>query len=271
MKANKVLTSLFDVSQDIVGDIPLEIIQAWIGSSKDEQAARKILERFLVAGTAVSSDTAGLSKLSQAKELIEVLGVINKPKEIVHALGKAIGGESVGVWAADNTQMFYSETVRADDIIGMLLETQARIARECAVKIGFGAHRASFYRIGGGVYGPEADFIEEVAENETEGGETVISESLWQAVQHPDAFQVVRRGDLGQTLWPVYRVVQGPLAPELDARDVQYPAPYSDDFLSDLRRFYAAQDTGVLEALNTKDLQERFVVLIERERVVEPV
>ncbi|MEO8442345.1 MAG: hypothetical protein ABI547_07645 [Betaproteobacteria bacterium] len=72
--------------------------------------------------------------LTQQKELLEILAIINRSKTIVYGVGKAIGGEGVGLWAADNTQMFYPETVDAATLVSAMLTVQDEIARTCQIK-----------------------------------------------------------------------------------------------------------------------------------------
>lgn len=268
MARRTISPALFDISQDMVGDIPVELIEAWTKSAKDPPAAKKILQETLVRGVAVSSDTSGLSRLSQSKELIEVLAIINQPKEIVYALGKEIGGEGIGIWAADNTQMFYPEDVPAQDILQVLVETQTRIKERCAVQIGMGAHYGEFFKIGGGLYGPQADFIEHVTEGETQGGEIVISGTFFKRVAVPNIFQVESRDDLHYDADEILRLVQGPGLENLKERDFHYPMPFSEDFFRDLRRFELNPDHVYLETLKKMYVEQKVVVLIERERVL---
>src|SRR5207253_2511520 len=124
------------------------------------------------------SDSAGLTKLSQRLGLMEVLALIDRPKRILHAYGTAAGGRAVGVWAADNAQMFHPEWTDAVVLLSALLKAQADIARQCRVRIGIGVHYGDFYDLSSGLYGPEADAIEDIAENHTEGGEIVITQAV---------------------------------------------------------------------------------------------
>ena len=258
--------ALFDLSQDIAGDIPLALLQAWIESPKTEQAATTLLESTKVTGVSVSSDSAGLSKLSREKSLIEVLAYISQPKEVVFGLGKAIGGEGIGVWAADNTQMFYPANVAADTIVNMLIETQKRIGTYL-VKIGFGAHFGTFYRIGGGLYGTEADFIEKIAEENTEGGEIVVSDRLMEQLHHVALFQFMERKDLNNAFSKLFHVVNGPGNPDLEIHDYHYPIPYSNTFFEDIRQILPQPQRGQLALLEEKYIVRKVIVLIERERL----
>src|SRR4051812_33427378 len=101
---NQYSPSLFDVAQDIVGKLPVKLVERWLVSGQGHDDAVGLLEPFKVTGYTVSSDSAGLSRLTKSRPLLEILALINQPKEIVHGYGTAIGGKGVGVWAADNTQ-----------------------------------------------------------------------------------------------------------------------------------------------------------------------
>src|SRR5947207_520809 len=95
----------FDVTQDIARELPLELITRWIRGDRSRESALRLLSTHVVSGTVVASDSAGLTSMSRARSVIEVLALLDRPKEIVHGCGRAIGGEALGVWAADNTEM----------------------------------------------------------------------------------------------------------------------------------------------------------------------
>src|SRR5688572_24747104 len=97
----------FDVTQDIARELPLELIDHWTHGDRSRESALRLLATHVVSGAVVSTDAAGLTSLSRARSVIEILALLDQPKEIVHGCGSAIGGEAIGVWAADNTQMLY--------------------------------------------------------------------------------------------------------------------------------------------------------------------
>ena len=103
--------ALFDTRGEFARDLPLELIAAWSESAHDKDAATELLVPFRVTGTLVVSDSCGLTRLSMGREPFEVMALINRPKEIVYGYGIATGGKAPGVWASDNTEMFYPETV----------------------------------------------------------------------------------------------------------------------------------------------------------------
>lgn len=258
---------LFDIQQDIIGSLPLALVKEWLETGQSKSDAVNLLNQYKVKGYSVSSDSAGLSKLSKSRPLLEVLAMVNRPKEIVHSIGKQIGGEGIGIWAADNTQMFYPTAIDAAKLVSALLTMQAEINRTCQVKIGLGAHFGEFYHINGGLYGEEADAIEEFAENETEGGEVLITQSIYQMLPAGHGFEVVKKGEGATALGQLYSVLSGPLLPEIPALDKHYPIPYSLDFYEDLIAYEDnLADTALAAALEEKYLTQRVVVLIERER-----
>jgi hypothetical protein len=258
--------SFFDLSQDIGTGLPVEIVAEWTANAQSEAAARRILERTRVSGTLVPSDSAGLTRLSLRTGLIEMLALINKPKELVHSWGRHIGGESVGIWSADNTEMFYPDGIAPDLIASMLLALQKHIERECVVQIGLGAHHGEFYFLGGGMYGTEADWIEDVAENSTSGGEVVLTGQFVQMLTAGDAFALKERPELCADLGHVFRLLDGPPLAATPAIDVAYPIPYSKSFYDELVAFEKSGDEALLESMYAKYTRRTGIVLVERER-----
>jgi len=258
--------SLFDTAQDIIGALPLKLVADWLGSDQTQSDALRLLDSFKVKGYSVSSDSAGLTKLTQQKGLLEILAIINQPKTIVFGMGKAIGGEGVGIWAADNTQMFYPESVNAATLVSSLLTVQDEIARTCQIKIGIGAHFGEYYSLGGGLYGFDADAIEEVAENETAGGEIIISQAIYDRLPANHGFSVEPRSDLTTEIGTFYRVLDGKRLRELAPNGQRYPIPYSEDFYADLIAYQSrTHDEEHARQLSEKYLQHKVVVLIDRE------
>ncbi|MEE3718139.1 hypothetical protein V2H45_15470 [Tumidithrix elongata RA019] len=257
---------LFDVTQDIIGTLPLKLVEQWLTSQQTHKDALQLLNSYKIRGYSVSSDSVGLTKLSQQKGLLEILAMINQPKKIVHGFGKAIGGESVGIWAADNTQMFYPDSVSAATLISTLLTVQDEIERNCQTKIGLGAHYGEFYSIYGGLYGIEADAIEEIAENNTEGNEIVISQAIYDRLPSNHGFIVEKRSDLTTEIGNIYRVLDGTRLSDLQPLNQRYPIPYSESFYADLVAYETRlDDQDLAHYLAEKYLQKKVVVLIERE------
>ena len=135
----------FDLPPDAGEALPLDVIAEWTRSEQTAAAAARIVGPRTLRGTVVSSDSAGLTRLSRERSLIEILALVSRPKELVHAFGVALGGRAIGVWAADNTQMFYGECLAADRIVAMLLPVADRVALESEIGIGLGAHSGEFY------------------------------------------------------------------------------------------------------------------------------
>ena len=87
--------------------------------------------------------------------------------------------------------------IQAANLVSALLTAQAEINKTCNVKIGIGAHFGEYYHINGGLYGEEADAIEEFAENETEGGEVLITQSIYQMLPADHGFEIVKKREGG--------------------------------------------------------------------------
>lgn len=262
---NQYAPSLFDITQDIIGSLPLTIIKKWLESEQTQQATLELLEPYKVKGYAISSDSAGLTKLTKQKGLLEILAIINQPKEIVYSVGTAVGGEGVGIWAADNTQMFYPASVKPETLLSALLTIQRQISETCQIKIGLGAHYGEFYYINGGLYGLEADVIEEIAENDTEGGEIAISQGFYELLPDNHNFTITQKSEAVTEIGKLFKVIDGPGLDVIPPLNPQYPIPYSQEFYTDLLAYRERlTDATFGKELGDKYLQNKVVVLIER-------
>lgn len=260
----------FDLARDAAPGLPLTLVEQWRASGRTAVDARRLLGAHVTTGYSVVSDSAGLTRLSRSLGLLEVLALIDGPKRLLHAYGTAAGGRAVGVWAADNAQMFHPASTGADLLLSALLRTQDEIVRRCRVRIGVGVHHGSFYDLDGGLYGAEADAVEVFAENHTEGGEIAVTEAVAERLPAGHSF-VLRRKDVpgvpGGPLRAVYRVLDGPRAATGAASGdgTRYPIPYSAAFYEDLLRLERApEDAGLAATLAERHLRERTVVLAER-------
>jgi hypothetical protein len=256
--ADRFPPGFFDLPRSAGETLPLDVIAAWTGSDQSRDSARSILRPHLLRGTVVSSDSAGLTRLGRERPFIEILALVTAPKEIVHAHGRAIGGRAIGAWAADNTQMFYPEDIRPERVMAMLRSTMERVGSTCELQIGMAAHCGEFYELSGALYGPDADRVEIIAEEHTQGGELVITYELAQALPAAHGFSLESRGDLDA----VIRVIDGPIIDDLDATDIYYPAPYSSDFSLGLAEYSRTRRDSRVPRHAFQDLA---VVLIERE------
>ncbi len=258
----------FDLPADAGEALPVTVIEQWTSSDQTVDAARAILGPHTRRGILVSTDAAGLTKLSRERPLVEILALINRPKELIHAWGATIGGEALGTWAADNTQMLYPEPVDAARVVAMLRSTQDALARERTVGIGFAAHRGVFYLLGDGVFGPDADRVEVVAEEHTEGGELVVSDTVEAALPPAHGFALAPRADLAQRFGGFARVTAGPTLEGVTPRDYEYPAPFTEAFHEELRHYVTGEAAA---ALPRPEARRSAVVLIEREQDVPDV
>ena len=255
----------FDVTQDIVRELPLDVIDRWTHGDRSRESALRLLSEHVVSGAVVSTDGAGLTSLSRARSVIEILVLLNQPKEIVHGCGTALGGEAIGVWAADNTQMLYR---RAEPrrLLSMLLETRDRVQRACEVKIGICVHSGAFFHLGGGLYGTDADRVERLAEESTHAGEVMITHEFFSSLGEDHAFEVAERTDLHRVEGRVWTVTDGPRVSDLEAADTHYPYPYSREFFDEVRRLAMPVNRAQVRQLHEKYAQIRTVVLVERDR-----
>jgi hypothetical protein len=253
----------FDLPRDAGETLPVAVIERWTHSDQTRETARALLAPHTLRGTVVSSDSAGLTRLTRELPLVTILAMVDHPKQFLHAYGRAVGGRAIGVWAADNTQMFYPAEVPAERVLGMLLAARDHVVRECEVGVGLCAHLGEYFELGGGVYGPDADRVEVVAEEHTEGGELVVTDTLAERLPAGHAFAFAARHELAAEFGGILRVTDGPRLAGLELADFRYPSPYSADFTDGLGAFTR---TGRPSAMPRPVYQDLAVVLIERER-----
>jgi len=254
--ANRLIApSLADVSQDIAGVIPVDVILRWATGRKTAANHRLLLEPFVVKGTVASSDSAGLSKLTKFRSLLEVMKLVNQPKEIVFAYGSAIGGKAIGVWAADNTQMFYDEGVDPESVVEQMIGAQSEI-KNLEVQIGIGIHKGEFIHIGDGLFGRQADLIEDLTENETAGGEILMTNKLLGKAAKKWGQYLVKR-DLRPRC---YSLDYGKLRVKpVKTKKFSYPYPFTHDFF----RFIRADGIDDRRPEYLKYSQVKIVVLVK--------
>lgn len=253
MASPNILPVLADLRQDIAGPIPVELIKEWIESDQSAEAHKRILEPYKRSGCIVSSDSSGLSKLSAGRPLIEVMKLVSEPKEIIHAHGKAIGGKAVGVWAADNTQMFYDDAIDANEVVHAMIAAQKSI-EHVLVDVGIGILKGTCYEIGGGLYGTQADEIEEFTEEESEAKEVILSESVKSELNDEWTSLCSQKGPMHVIN---YSKVEVDLTPH---EDVYYPAPFDKQFHESLLTLDLADETAVA-ALHKARVEEKVIVL----------
>ena len=249
----------------MIGGLPIRLLERWLESDQTHADALRLLEAYRMVGYSLVSDASGLTRLTAERGLMEILAMIDQPKALVYRIGRAIGGRSVGIWAADNTQMFYPESVAAETLLSALLTVQDEVARTCAVKLGIGAHFGEFFGASGGLYGDAAEAIESYAEIHVEGGEVVVSQAIVDRLAPGHAFALEPVHADAPGLGRVHRLVDGPrLAAWTDSGE-RYPIPYSDEFHADLMRFEGRLDDQALASeMTAKYTQHKVVVLIER-------
>jgi len=252
----------FDLPAGAGEALPLDVIAAWTRSDQSVDAARELLGPFTLRGIVVTSDAAGLTRLTQERSLIEILAMVSRPKELVHACGRAIGGVPIGTWAADNTAMFYAEGIPAGHVVGMLLTLLDRVREECEVGIGLAAHHGTFYELARGLHGPEADRVELIAEDHTQAGELVVTDSLAGLLPSGDGFTLEPRLDLAPLFGVVHRVTGGPRREGLAITDFKYPLPFTDEFFTGLAQFQRTRRTSVVPRPAYKEVA---IVVVERE------
>ncbi len=261
--ANRFISpSLADLDQDIAGVIPVEMILRWSLSKKDSKTHARLLKPYLVKGSVVSSDSSGLSKMSKSKTLFEVMKLVSQPKEVIFKHGSAIGGKAIGIWAADNTEIFYPSEVSPDDILRQMIAAQKEV-NMLAVHIGLGIHTGEFIQLGGGLFGLDADVVEELAENNTDAGEIAVTRAFKKELSSElegilEDKKLENLPDLeGEYFSAKYESlpVKGKTSEKHD-----YPAPFTADFLDLLQ---ASDATPKTQSVYDQYTHEKIVILIK--------
>ncbi|MCB9670490.1 MAG: hypothetical protein H6734_13515 [Alphaproteobacteria bacterium] len=250
-------TRLADLARDIAGDLPPDLVAAWEDpAARTPDLARALLEPLAVRGTVVCSDTAGLSRMASVLPLAVVLKRIAEPRERIHALGTGLGGRAIGTWVADNSEMFYPPEVPLEP----LLAGMVRIHGSGPVQIGWCAHVGTFYEVGGGLYGPDADRVETIAEVHTSGGDSLVTPEA-RAALDPTGFVFRERqaGAFGSVL-EVHTDLPGPA----HTGSSRFPIPYDPAMQALLHALDEADPTPVLEAIETRHRAVRTVLLAQR-------
>lgn len=224
---------LADLSQDIAGAIPLELILLWNTSDKTVSKHQELLEPHLRTGIVVSSDSSGLSKLSAERSLLEVMQLVSQPKEIIYSYGRALGGNGIGLWVADNTEMFYDASITPQAVVEAMVAAQHEI-KKLTVQVGIGIHQGTFIEIGGGLYGEDATYIEELAENHVGGGEIAITHTIKPSLMQTFSSKLVQHPEYTDAFLLHYDAFH-PQLPKQEGG--KYPYPFSDDFFDLLRSY----------------------------------
>lgn len=265
MKFPKMLPALADLTQDIAGPVPVELLREWASGTTDEVRAAELLRPFAITGTVVATDTSGLSHLTRERDLLEVLAMVSRPKEIVHALGRAVGGRAIGTWVADNTEMFYAPDLPVPSVVAAMAEAQARINDESEVRLGMCAHWGDFYEIGGGLYGRDAETVEYLAERFAAPGDLLLTDAA-RARLSTHGIAVQRRPELDVVHHHgVFALTSAPRT-ALAGTDIAYPHGFTDAVFEALHHLRTAEAPRVRDDIYRSLLHERVVVFVARER-----
>jgi len=269
MALPRAIPALADLTQDIAGPVPVQLLRDWATGRQDLAAAETLLDSFRIQGAVVSSDTSGLSRMMREMDLLEVLSMISRPKEIIYALGREIGGRAIGAWVADNSEMFYGETLQLEAVVEAMAEVQARIRERLPIQIGMCIHSGSFYEIGGGLYGPDADTVEYLAEHCADPGEILLTDTVARRLNAaaegspggPMTLQPVSVEDISEQ---AYAVQWNRRAPWLRENETVYPHGFPPEFYELLRQFSGSEE--LRRRIYDQWLRECAVVFLARQR-----
>jgi hypothetical protein len=268
MPLPRVIPALADLTQDIAGPLPVTLLHAWAHGTQDVETARALLDPFRIEGTVVASDTSGLSRMLEERDLLEVIAMISAPKSVIHAVGAAVGGVGVGRWIADNTEMYYGTHVAPEAVLDAVAETQARIVESCKVGVGMAVHYGEFYEISGGLYGRAADAVELLAERDAHNGEVLVTAAMIDRVAGGADERFTPAPDVracdGSA---VSRFATAARMADLAATAVRYPHPFPDKFFTQVSALETAPDREAAKrAIYDQYLCDRVIVFLSVER-----
>jgi len=263
----RIIPALADLTQDIAGPVPVELLQTWAAGNQDAPEAGRLLNGYRIEGTVVASDTSGLTRMTEERDLLDVLALVSEPKQILHALGVAIGGRAVGVWIADNTEMYYPSGIDPGLIVDAMAEAQARIASSVSIRIGLCVHSGEFYEVGGGLYGGDAETVEYLAEEFAGPGDVLVTRAVTDRLGEVADSPFALRPELSQVYAPgVYALARPRRRPDLRGDDRPYPHPYPEEFFALLSGLTHARDPDqARRQIYDAYLRERVVVFVVRE------
>lgn len=268
MPLPKIIPALADLTQDIAGAVPVELLRDWATGAQDLSTAESLLSPFQVKGTVVASDASGLSKLTQEMDLLDVLSLVSQPKEILHALGREIGGRAIGTWVADNTEMYYPAETELETVLNAMAEVQFRIQDRLRLRIGICIQSGTYFDIGGGFYGEDADEVEYLAEICAGPEEILLTENVVKQLKSLDSGSLaLKKVSFEDSQMSAYLVQSKRRMPSLQERELLYPHPFPQDFYRLLPHFIEPGEVAELKRrIYAQWLRERAVVFFARQR-----
>ncbi len=259
MPARKVVSPvLADLSQDIAGPIPVDLILLWNTRGKSKKQQQKLLDPYVKTGTIVSSDSSGLSKLTASKPLLTVMQLVSQPKEVIYAYGKYLGGEAIGTWIADNTQMFYDQKIAVQDVVEQMIAAQREIGG-LTVQVGIGIHHTTAWEIGGGLYGEEASKIEEATENYISGKDLLVSNTVKKELNSRYHEKLTVHPDFP---WSYLLNYADLVMSKSKYPDTNYPCPFDRTFF-ELLKNSNLDDPKIYQKIYTRYASDKIVVLMK--------
>jgi len=239
-KKRKIIAALADLKQEIAGPVPVDLISKWQQAKHDKLGQQELLKPYERHGYIVSTDSQGLSRLTAERSLLEVMKIVSEPKEIIFEMGRRAGGRGVGIWAADNSEMFYdAEKIAAPKLLDLMAAAQ-KVIHAGPLQIGMGIHKASYWEIGLSMFGVEAELVEAITEDFTAGKEIVISDTVKEQIDADWHKLLTLREDLAEFKRPFYTFNYDDLgaghegfklpAPGELSKENFYPFPFSTEF-----------------------------------------
>lgn len=223
---------LADLEQDIAGAPPRGLVELWLAGARTAGRAEQVLEPYRVTGTALSGDSAGLTRLARTLDLIEVIARLSHAKRVLHAAARAHGGRAPGGrWTADNAQVFFPAAVGVEHAILAAFSAHAALASGGA-QLGICLHHGTFWRVGGGLFGRDADVVEVVAEEYARAGETLVTRAVVNALGDAGVWDLDPLGTVAAGTGPLWRVRRAPVPARPAVPDEttgRYPLPFAPE------------------------------------------
>jgi class 3 adenylate cyclase len=165
--------------------------------------------------------------------------------------------------------MFYPAGLALDTIIDAMSEAQFRIRERLPIKIGLCIHPGRFYEIGGGLYGKDADIVEDLAEQFAGPGEILLTEQAVGKLKSVAASELTRREAHPGAAFsePAYLLRSSRRMSSLQEVNTDYPHPFPPDFYQLLSKLGATPDADALKQnIYQEWLRKRVVVFLSRQR-----
>jgi class 3 adenylate cyclase len=168
--------------------------------------------------------------------------------------------------------MIYPRSTDPQTVVDAMGEVQHRIHSRLSIRIGMCIHTGRFYEIAGGLYGADADKVEDLAEDCAGPGEILLTDEIRQLLTEIPTSGLDRRefnrGEDGvESAWLLSLQRR---MPDLAERDTAYPHPFPQEFFQRLSRLHLPDEAAAARAaIYSRWLREKVVLFIAHHRGLE--